>query len=115
MPVRVTAITEQVTATIPELVRIDLPVAGMDCASCAAHIQDAVRKLPGVADVQVLVSAERATVTFDPDRVTRDDIEAAIHGAGYMVPEAPLLSHIHRRASREVWTSVRYLAGLFSG
>lgn len=75
-------------ATVIKPTRIDMPVAGMDCASCAAHIEEAVRKLPGVEDVQVLVSAERATVMFDPERVTRDDIKAAIHGAGYTVPEA---------------------------
>lgn len=80
--------------------RIDLPVEGMDCASCAAHIQDAVRKLPGIADVQVLVSAERATVTFDPEHVTRDDIKAAIHSAGYTVPEpVPALASAESRVS----------------
>jgi P-type Cu+ transporter len=73
--------------TLANRTRVDLPVAGMDCQSCAAHIQDAVKTLPGVDDVRVLVSAERATVTFDPDQVTTDDIKAAIGAAGYSVPD----------------------------
>jgi Cd2+/Zn2+-exporting ATPase/Cu+-exporting ATPase len=67
---------------------IELPVAGMDCASCAAHVEEAVRQLPGVADVRVLLSAERATVAFDPERVDRGRIVAAIGAAGYSVPVA---------------------------
>ena len=74
-------------ATIPEPARIDLRVEGMDCASCAAHIEEAVCTLPGVEAVRVLVSAERASVTFDPERVTTEEIKAAIGGAGYRVRE----------------------------
>ncbi len=67
---------------------ITLPVAGMDCASCAAHIEQAVKKLPGVEGVQVLVAAERATVVYDPQRLGRAEIVGAIGHAGYSVPEA---------------------------
>jgi copper chaperone CopZ len=66
---------------------IDLPVAGLDCASCAAHIEKAVAAVPGVQDVHVLVSAGRATIAFDPDRVSTDWIKTAIREAGYSVPE----------------------------
>ncbi len=74
-------------ATAAKRTQIELPVAGMDCQGCATHIQEAVGKLPGVEDVRVLVSAERATVTFDPEQVTTAAIKAAIGGAGYSVPE----------------------------
>lgn len=66
---------------------LTLPVAGMDCASCAAHIEDAVRRLPGVEYVQVLVAAERATITYDPEHVERTQIVSAIQHAGYRVPD----------------------------
>jgi P-type Cu+ transporter len=82
-------------ATLGNRTRIDLPVAGMDCQSCAAHIQEAVAKLPGVDDVRVLVSAERATVTFDPAQVTTDDIKAAIGAAGYAVPDVVAADATH--------------------
>ncbi|MAU95472.1 MAG: heavy metal translocating P-type ATPase [Fulvimarina sp.] len=38
-------------------------VSGMDCASCAAKIDTAVRRLPGVEDVAVSVAAGTMTVT----------------------------------------------------
>lgn len=66
---------------------LTLPVAGMDCASCAAHIEQAVKKLPGVESVQVLVATERATVTYDPQQLEREQIAGAIGQAGYSVPD----------------------------
>jgi Cd2+/Zn2+-exporting ATPase/Cu+-exporting ATPase len=61
----------------------------MDCASCVAHVEEAVRALPGVTGVRVLLSAERAAITFDPERVTPEQIKGAIGKAGYRVPEQP--------------------------
>jgi P-type Cu+ transporter len=75
------------TTTPPELTSLDLPVGGMDCADCAAHIERALRALPGVHDVQVRVAAERATVTFDPKLVALAQIKATIGEAGYTVRE----------------------------
>src|SRR3712207_2427709 len=78
---------EQSMATTPKHTTITLPIAGMDCTSCAAHIEEAVSRLPGVHETQVLFAAERATVTFDADRVTPAQIKAAIDEAGYTVRE----------------------------
>ena len=39
-------------------------VEGMDCASCAAKITTAVRRVPGVGDVKVSVSAGTMTVDY---------------------------------------------------
>lgn len=40
-------------------------VGGMDCASCASKIDTAVRRLPGVEDVAVSVTAGTMTVSHD--------------------------------------------------
>jgi P-type Cu+ transporter len=74
-------------ATTTRRERVNLPVEGMDCQSCALYIQEAVGKLHGVENVQVLVGAERVTVTYDPDRVTTRELKAAINEAGYTVRE----------------------------
>ncbi|HEY0606252.1 MAG TPA: cation-translocating P-type ATPase [Herpetosiphonaceae bacterium] len=66
---------------------ITLPIAGMDCTSCAAHIETAVGKLPGVQAAHVLFAAERATVIYDPDLVTVGQIKTTIGQAGYTVRE----------------------------
>lgn len=42
-------------------------VEGMDCASCATKIDRAVRRMPGVSDVSVSVTAGTMTVAHDAD------------------------------------------------
>lgn len=66
---------------------VTLPIEGMDCTSCAAHIETAVGKLPGVQEARVLFAAERATITYDPDLVTVGQIQTTIGQAGYTVRE----------------------------
>jgi Cu+-exporting ATPase len=68
--------------------RVDLPVAGMSCASCVARVEQSLRQTPGVAAAQVNFAAERAAVTFDPTAASLQDLVAAVHGAGYEVPRA---------------------------
>ena len=64
---------------------LDLPIAGMDCAECARHVEQAVRAVPGVRDVTVLLAAERATVRLDPALASREQLEQAVVKAGYTV------------------------------
>ena len=64
-----------------------LNVNGMDCASCVAHVEKAMRSVGGVQACQVNLARGRATVTFDPAATTPDAIAMAITDAGY--PAAP--------------------------
>jgi Zn2+/Cd2+-exporting ATPase len=57
-------------------------VEGMDCASCAAKIDTAVRRLPGVKEVQVSVTHGRMTVNHDGSAKAQD-IAAKVTGLGY--------------------------------
>jgi len=68
---------------------IEIPVCGMDCADCAAHVERAIAGLPGVEAVTVLLAAEKAIVRGDPARVTPEVLRAAVEAAGYQVPAAP--------------------------
>jgi Cu+-exporting ATPase len=65
--------------------RIDLPVTGMSCASCASHIQDALSNLKGVESSSVNFAAEKATVLYDPSVVSVGDFVSAIKDQGYGV------------------------------
>lgn len=65
--------------------RQDLRVEGMDCASCAATIEAALRKHPAVRDVQVNVVAGTVRVMYASGKVAVDGLERAITGAGYHV------------------------------
>jgi Cd2+/Zn2+-exporting ATPase len=60
-------------------------VAGMDCASCASKIETAVRRMPGVSDVGVSVSAGTMTVTHTPDNVIPLQISKTVDALGYKV------------------------------
>ncbi|MDP6782029.1 MAG: heavy metal-associated domain-containing protein [Dehalococcoidia bacterium] len=44
----------------PEQEKVVVPVTGMTCASCVAHITQALEEVPGVAGVQVNLSTEQA-------------------------------------------------------
>mgnify|MGYP003932124417 CR=1 FL=1 len=67
---------------------ISLPVTGMHCASCAQNIERSVKKLPGVDDTYVNFAGEQATVSFDPEQLSVDDVVGGIRKAGYGVPTA---------------------------
>ena len=57
-------------------------VSGMDCASCAAKIDTAVRRLPGVEDVGVSVAAGTMTGTHGED-LTGEAIARQVRNLGY--------------------------------
>lgn len=68
---------------------LELPVEGMDCASCAGHVKKAIEELAGVASVDVLFAVEKVRVSLDPKTVGVEDIRRAVSAAGYKVPSAP--------------------------
>ncbi|QND50455.1 cadmium-translocating P-type ATPase (plasmid) [Phyllobacterium sp. 628] len=59
-------------------------VEGMDCASCAAKIDTAVRRLPGVADISVSVTAGTMTVKHD-ESADLGVLQKKVNGLGYKV------------------------------
>lgn len=59
-------------------------VGGIDCASCAAKIDTAVRRVPGVEDVSVSVTAGTMTVRHDGSS-DLGTIEKRVTGLGYSV------------------------------
>src|SRR5512145_2180807 len=62
---------------------ITIGVYGMTCGHCQKRIADAISSLEGVESTNVDLESERAIVSFDPQKVSLEDIIAAIHKAGY--------------------------------
>ncbi len=60
-------------------------VKGMDCATCAAKVEAAVRKVTGTSDVEVSVHSETMTVRLDPSVVGRAAVAQAVESIGYTV------------------------------
>ena len=71
-----------------------LSIGGMTCASCAASVQRAAARLPGVAEVAVSLARGRANVTFDPARISADSIAGAIQHVGYTATVQAADAHI---------------------
>lgn len=69
--------------TPPDAITTRMRVEGMDCASCAIKIENALRRLPGVADVKVSVSG--GTVIVRNDRPNTEAIRSQIVRLGYTV------------------------------
>ncbi len=55
----------------------------MTCASCAQTIENALKKAPGVTDVNVNLATEKAYVTYDANKTNKNKIIAAINSTGY--------------------------------
>jgi Cu+-exporting ATPase len=62
--------------------RLDLPIEGMTCSSCAGRVEKRLNELDGV-EATVNFATERATVSFDPAQVAREDLVGAVEDVGY--------------------------------
>jgi Cu+-exporting ATPase len=62
--------------------RVELPVEGMTCSSCANRIERKLNKLDGV-EASVNYATEKAAVEFDPQRVSPEQLLGAVEAAGY--------------------------------
>ena len=70
MRVNESAATERQLAT--------LAITGMTCSSCSGMIENVVSSMPGVLSIQVNLTTERATISYDPTHVGLRDIIAMI-------------------------------------
>ena len=63
----------------------------MTCAACQARVQRALARAPGVEDASVNLLLHNASVTFDPDATSAEQLVDAIRATGYeaSVPTAP--------------------------
>ncbi|MGV1955395.1 heavy metal translocating P-type ATPase [Agrobacterium sp. 22-214-1] len=58
-------------------------VGGMDCGSCAAKIETALSRLPGVADVKVSVARERLNLSLAESKTSVEKIEDTLRKLGF--------------------------------
>lgn len=69
---------------------LSLPVQGMTCVSCVSHVEGALKELPGVSNVAITLATNKASLTYDPDRLTLAEMARAVVDVGYRVPFAEL-------------------------
>lgn len=97
----------------------ELPVQGMTCASCVARVEEALTRLPGVAEANVNLALNKATVRYDPEATAPSILAQAVVDSGYEVPElgglnarqrAEALAEVERqeeqRLQRDFWLAL---------
>lgn len=68
---------------------LTLPVEGMTCASCVARVEKALKRVEGVTAAAVNLATEKATVEYDPGKVTFEQLRSAVTDSGYTL-KAPV-------------------------
>lgn len=70
---------------------LSLPVEGMTCASCVAHVEKALTELPGTSNVSVNLGTNKASLNYAPDKVAISQMQQAILDVGYQVPVVEII------------------------
>jgi len=70
--------------------RIDIPIVGMSCATCATTIQRGLASLKGVGKANVNFATSKATVLYQPQLVKPEDFISSVRKSGYEVGTASL-------------------------
>jgi len=75
--------------------RVDLPLKGMTCASCANSIERALGKAPGVSKASVNFATKTATVRYNAAATSPEKLVEVVKGTGYdaVVPESTSGNH----------------------
>ncbi len=74
--------------SLPRTDRMMIDVEGMTCASCVAHVERALKAVPGVETASVNLATERAEITGAA--LDRAALVQAVEDAGYEVPARPV-------------------------
>ncbi len=69
-----------------------LKVSGMTCGGCTANVTRALQDVRGVGKVEVSLPKGEATVQFDEQLVSSEQLKSAVQHAGYGV-DGPKPAH----------------------
>ena len=62
-----------------------LKVLGMACGGCKAAVETALQSLEGVFSVEVDLASKTARASYDPSKLSRNDLQEAVQKAGYRI------------------------------
>ena len=83
--------------------KITLPVSGMSCASCAAHIEKALKKIDGVISTGVNFASEKAFIEYDPKKTNIKEFQKAVERVGNykLLKTSEIKEHDHEKMMRQ--------------
>ncbi len=62
-----------------------ISITGMSCASCAAKVEKALQHQEGVINANVNIAVEKATISYNPNEVKKEQLESTIKDLGFGV------------------------------
>lgn len=65
--------------------KTELAVTGMTCAACASRIEKGLQKVPGVSSATVNLATEKASVTYDDQESSINEVQQKVEQLGYGV------------------------------
>ncbi|WP_144510828.1 heavy metal translocating P-type ATPase [Bacillus sp. FJAT-22090] len=63
--------------------KAEFDITGMTCAACATRIEKGLNKMDGIANANVNLALEKATIEFNPSAIAIADIIAKVEKLGY--------------------------------
>src|SRR5690606_16026203 len=83
---------------------IDLLIGGMHCAACTWLLEHQLRRLPGISEVQVNLSEQRAHVSWLPQQLKLSEICAEVSAIGYQPQPygSDQFEQLRRRENRDM-------------
>lgn len=69
----------------PQHATLELNIAGLDCPTCAGHLETVIKEIVGVTKVTMLLVEQMAVILYDPVKTTPAAIREKIEDAGYAV------------------------------
>lgn len=93
-------------------------IEGMNCASCAAHVEKAAAKLEGITFASVNLATERLTIKYDERKATAAQVLEAVSKAGYKAVDdekerRAVRSEASKLKKRLIWSLVFTIPLLF--
>lgn len=60
-----------------------LKVLGVDCNNCATNVRKALEGINGIENIDIRLSEKIAMITFDPDKVSKQEITEKVEDFGF--------------------------------
>jgi Cu+-exporting ATPase len=67
--------------------QVQLKIVGMTCAACVAAVEKSLKRIDGVKEAVVNLATEKASVRYNPKKVSILNLRQAVRDAGYDVSE----------------------------
>ena len=64
-----------------------IPVEGMSCNSCVANVKSTLKPMEGIQGVTVSLEHRNATIAYEPEKVSPEQVQQAINNLGYRAGE----------------------------